>query len=373
MTEDQFTAYWLEQLASLGFETTNWEEDSVQLLFIRAGAHIWADLTSVMSDKTRAPYASLARGDYLDLLGQYHFKLPRNGAIPTKGEMVLTSSLAAPIHTWVDGEIIIADAPEAPANTYRIDVGDTLNPGSTLTVDVSAEIPGKAANIVPDSTLYLWTPLVGVTVTNPAREDSSTWITQSGQDEESESRYSDRLSSRFDRLAIGTDGAYRAWALEAVPDLTDAIVKEGATAMSVLIIGRTTTGAMTSEQIEDVEDYLNGATDGRQRRMINDILYVQSATVVTTPALNLVVTCDTAQSSDVDARVTASLLDFLAGLPIGGEVVAPAAVGKVYASRIYSAVMSQAGVRNVSGVPSDIILQPTDIYQPTITLTVVTT
>lgn len=373
MTEDQFTEYWLAQLASLGFEADNWEDDSVQVLFIRAGARIWADLTSILSDKARAPYASLARGDYQDLLGEKHFNLPRNPAIATAGEMVLTSSLAAPIHSWNDGEIVIADAPEAPANTYRILLGDTLNPGSSLTVDVAAEVPGKAANILPNQTLYLWTPLVGVTVTNPPRSGSSTWIETAGQDEESEARYADRMMSRFDRLAIGTDGAYRAWALEAVPEITRVIVKEGSGELEVLIIGATDTGGLTSDQIEDIEDYINGVTDGQKRRFINDVITVQSATVVTTPALNLIVTCDTALSSDVSSRVSGALLDFLTELPIGGEVVAPAAVGKVYASRIYAAVMGQAGVRNVSGVPSDIVLQPTDIYQPTINITVVTT
>jgi uncharacterized phage protein gp47/JayE len=373
MTEDEFLDYWLAQLASLGFQTTNWEEDSVQLLMFRAGARVWADLSSVMADKARAPYPSLARGDYQDLLGQYTYKLTRTPAIATQGEMLLTSSAAAPIHTWNDGEIIIADAAEAPANTWRIDTGDTLNPGATLTVEVTAETPGSAGNITPNTTLYLWTPMVGVTVTNPARSGSSTWITTNGQEEEDSARYADRMMSRYDRIAMGTDGAYRAWALEAVPEITDAIVKEGATAMSVRIIGRTESGGLTAGQISDIEDYLNGVTDGIQRRMVNDVLYVESATVVTTPALNLTVTCTTALSSDVSSRVTASLLDFLAELPIGGEVIAPAAVGKVYASRIYSAVMSQAGVKNVSGVPSDITLQPTDIYQPTINITVLTT
>lgn len=373
MTEDEMTAYWLAQLASLGFEADNWEEDGVQIRLIRGGARVWADLTSVMSDRTRAPYPSLARNEYLNLLGQYTYKLPRVQAIATQGQMKLTSSLAAPTHVWNDGEIVIADAPEAPANTWRVDVGDTLNPGSTLLVDVTAEEAGKEANILPNRTLYLWTPLVGVTVTNPPKTGSSTWITTQGQDEESDERYSDRMSSRYDRLAIGTDAAYRAWALEAVPTVTRIIVKEGSDEFEVQIICATDTGGLGPGDEEAIEDYINGVTDGIQRRMMNDRITALSAQVVTTPALNLIVTCDTALSSDVSSRVTAALLDFFRRLPIGGEVVAPAAVGKVYASRIYSAVMSQAGVRNVSGVPADITLQPIDIYQPTINITVVTT
>lgn len=370
-TEEQALDYALGQLASLGFQATSWQEGSIQYTIVRVLSRLYSDLTIAVSDKAAGNYARFARGKYQDELGEHTFDIERIGAVETEGEMVLTSSATAPIHTWVAGELVIADQPQEPANTWRVNDAGTLNPGEELTFDVTAEVAGTDANIAPNTPLYLWTPLVGVEVTNPPRDLSSTWITTQGQDAEESTRYADRMLGRWNRTSLGTEEAYAAWALEAVPELTRVLVIEGDVSGEVRIIGATASGGLTGDQITAIEEYLLGVTDGRVRRLINDTLIVESATVVTTPALSLVVTCDSSQAFDCSSRSSQALLTMLAAIPIGGEIISPLTIGQIYSSRIYGAIMPLTGVRNVSGVPADFPLQPTDIYQPAITITVV--
>jgi uncharacterized phage protein gp47/JayE len=370
-TEDEALKLGLEYLSGFGFQATSWQSGSIQYSIVRLLARLYSDLTIGISDAAASGWAKKARGVYLDMLGEYDRDLPRQGAIATIGNMVLTSTAAAPIHTWGVEEIVIADAPTAPANTWRITLGNTLNPGTSVTVSVKAETAGSAANIGANATLYLWTPLVGVTVTNPANDLSTTWITTAGQDIESDTRYIERLIGRWHRLSLGTLDAYKAWVLEADPTITRVVVKNGTAQGQIRIIGATASGGISASQILTVSNYLNGVTDGKQRRLINDSLLIEGATTVTTPALTLIVTCDAALSSDVVSRVTKAINDMLALLDIGGEIISPSTVGKILASKLYGAIMSQAGVRNVTGVPADIVLQPTDIYVPTISITVV--
>lgn len=371
VTEDEALALALGLLSGYGFQATSWQSGSIQHTIVRLLSRLYSDLTIAVSDQAASGFARKARGAYLDEMGSKWFDMPRQAALFTVGNVVLTSTAAAPVHSWGVDEIIVADAPTAPANTYRITLADTLNPSTVKVVSVKAEVAGSAANIGANTTLYLWTPLVGVTVTNPANDLSTTWITSAGQDLESDSRYVERLIGRWNRLSLGTLESYKAWVLEADPTVTRCVVVSSLGSSQVRIIGASASGGLTAAQISTIRNYLDGVTDGRQRRLINDILSIESATVVTAPALTLTVTCDAALSSDVVARVTKALNDTITALPIGGEIIAPSATGKVVAAKLYGAIMGQAGVRNVSGVPADINLQPTDIYAPTIAITVV--
>jgi uncharacterized phage protein gp47/JayE len=372
-TEDEALKLGLEYLSSFGFQATSWQSGSIQHSMVRFFSRLYSDLTIGISDAAASGWAKKSRGVYLDLLGEYDRDLIRQAAIATVGNMILTSTAAAPVHTWGVEEIVIADAPTAPANTWRITLGGTLNPGTSVTVSVKAETAGSAANIGANSTLYLWTPLVGVTVTNPANDLSTTWITTSGQDRESDTRYIERLIGRWHRLSLGTLDSYKAWVLEADPTITRviAVTNSSLVAGGVRLICATATGGISAAQITTVSNYLNGVTDGKQRRLLNDSLSIESATLVATPALDLAVTCDSALSSDVAARVTKALNDMLALLPIGGEIVAPNITGRIFASKLYGTTMGQAGVRNVTGITGDFPLQPTDIYVPTIAITVI--
>jgi uncharacterized phage protein gp47/JayE len=373
VTEDQALETLLGFLESFGFQTTSWQSGSVQRNLIQMSARVYSDLTETIADVAKSGFAKLATGLYADYLGVYSYKLVRVAATNTLGQMVLTSSAAAPVHNWVAGELLMADADVGEnANTFEVLDAGTLNPGNSVTVNVRAAVAGVAGNVAPNIPLFLWTPLVGVTATNPPLAGSSTWITTPGADAEADPRYSDRMLGRWDRLTYGnTEGAYRAWALEALPELTRVAVSFGASG-AVTVIGATATGGLTGPQISTITDYMNGATDGVGRRPVNDVLTVASATTITTPAVTATITVSSPYSADAIARVTAALIALFGLIPLGG-IVLPGQPGKILLSDLYKTVMAQQGVVNVvfTSPVADITLAVTDIYSPTIALTMI--
>lgn len=385
VSEDDVLAFLLDALDSLGFQATSWQSNSAARTLTQLFARVTSDLTFSIADITAGGFAGLAKGPYADLLGQYMFKLTRVLALPALGQMVLTSDIAAPVHTWADGELLIADAPQgSTANTYTVDsIGiTTLNPGTSIQVFVRAAVPGSAANrLAPNSSsLQLWTPLVGVTVSNPPNPPTTpanTWITRPGTDNETDGpggRYNARMTGRWDRLTYGnTDGAYTAWVLEAVPAVTRLLVREGTTEGSVHIVAATAIGGIDAGQILAIRNYLTGATDGVGRRPINDILEIVSANQVTLPPLGLTITVQSPFSADAIARVSDALVSLIGTLPIGGKKLQNSSVGKVLLADLYKAVMAQAGLLDVDfSIVSDIALAQDDIYAaiPAITMVI---
>ncbi len=372
VTEEKALETILDNLSSVGFSATSWQSGSIQYTFWRFIAKLYAGFTNYASDVTKSGFAKQASGDYQDALGVYSFDLPRVAALTTQGTVRVSLAADATAASWGEGELQFADAPSAPANSFRITEAGSLLPGEFVDIDAECETAGAAGNIAPNTTLYFWTPIEGLTVTNPAISGSSTWVTRNGQEEEKQARYAERMVGRWSRLSYGNiEGAYKAWALEALPELTRVTVREGPNDGEVIVTGATETGTITEEQIQIIADYINGVTDGVGRRPINDILIVQSATALSTPAVEITVVCESAYASDADDRVSLALSDLFGSLPIGGEINPPDTTGKVYTSRMYQAVMGQTGIKNVTGLPSDVSLTIDQIYTPAITVTVI--
>jgi hypothetical protein len=374
VSEGQATETLLQYLAGQGYQATSWQDGSIQKTLVKGFGKLYSAISGVVSDLAAAGYPKLAQGLYQDALGQYWYNLDRVPATATIGTMTLTLSAAAAPAAWLASDLVVAAAPQAPANSYRILDPGSLGPGASGTFSFAAESPGAAGNIPPNATLYFWTPIAGLSATNPALTGTSTWVTTPGTDVESPERYGDRMIGRWSRLTYSnTEGAYRAWALEALPSLTRVTAGPGTNPGEVLVTGATALGGLDAGQITTITDYINGVPDNIGRRPINDILIVQSASSVSAPTISLIVTCDSQFAGTCASRVTAALISLFGSLPIGGEKISPNPLGYVFASRIYQTTMAEQGVRNVSGVPFDILLSPTDIYTPTIVITIVTT
>lgn len=373
VTSEQALTTMLEFLEGLGFQATSWQPGSIQRTLIHGFADLYAGLTVVVSDLARAPFPQHARGDYQDLLGEHVFDLPRNPALATGGTFQVSLSAAAAPAAWADGELVFADAAQDPANTFRNVGADSINPGQTITIDVVAEQPGAAGNIPNSVPLFLWTPITGLSATNPAPVGQSAWYSTEGQDAESAERYAERMTLRWARLSAGTEGAYRGYALEALPALTRVIATRGAAEGTVRVIGATAVGGLTAGQISAIEDFLNGVTDGVPKRPINDVLTVESATVRTSPAIDITVTVDSPSAGTIASDVETALADLFGSLPIGGEKIAPDPSGYVRQARMYGAVMALDGVRNVTGIPADLLLGALEVYAPAVTVDVVPT
>lgn len=380
VTEDEALQTILDILSQAGFQATSWQSGSIQILTLRLFAKIWSKVAGQISLIAAGGFTTLAATTnggtpFLRLLAKYFYDIDYLPAQATIGQVLLTASAAAPVTTWSAGDIIVSDSPVGTdgAQTYTITTGGSLSPGNAASYEFKANVPGAAGNIAPGTTLYLWTPLVGITPTNPALvPDSNTWVTTPGQDEESDARLLMRCIGRWSRLSYGNvQGAYVGWALEALPALTRVQVAGAAGDGTVRIIGATALGAIDSGQQATIVDYINGVTDGKGRRPINDIVSAEGAATVTSPAITVTAYATPAAQDLASPTITAKLLTFFGQQPIGGVRLQGNQGRILYDDILDTAKHALAGVRSVSlSITDDVLLNPGEIYIPTITVNV---
>lgn len=390
--EDVMLAGCLGILDSLGFQATSWQSTSASRIAVQLIAKLASDVTYAIVDIAGSMHAGLASGAYADDLGQGTFDLARVQATQATGVMMLTASAAAPIQAWAANDLLIADSELDTARTFTVTSAGVINPGTSVPVNVIASAPGIGSNIPPNiATMTLRTPLIGVTVTNPPQPPTTpvnTWVVVPGSDAETDGpggRYNARMVGRWSRLSYGnTDGAYRAWCLEALPALTRLSVRNGATEGSIHIVGATAVGGLSGAQtgfypspqvgtgeIGTILAYLTGAVDGVGRRPINDALEVVSANQIVTPALGLNIVVSSPFSADAVARVTAALSSYIQSLPIGGVVLPGASSGVVLMSELYSVVMAQGMLNVTFSFSGDVALSADDIWTPAISISMI--
>lgn len=382
VTEDEALATILEVLGQVGFQATSWQSGSIQVLTLRMFARTWSKLSKTIALIAAGGFTTLAAttdggSPFLRLLAKYFYKTDFLPAQNTIGQILLTSTATAPLLTFAAGDIIVSDSPQGTenANTFTCTEGGSLGPDSTLSVEFKADIAGARGNIAPGSTLYIWTPaLIGITATNPALvPDSNTWVTTPGQDEESDARLLLRCLGRWERLTYGnTDGAYVGWALEALPALTRVQIASAAGDGTVRLIGATDLGAIDAGQITTIEDYIDGATDGVGRRPLNDIFSAEGSVTVTTPPITVTAYCVAGARAAAPAAITAKLLTFIGKQPIGGVRLTGTHGRILYDDLLDTAKTALTGVRSVAlSISSDVLLNPGEIYLPTITVNTV--
>lgn len=378
-TEDQALASLITILQQLGFQATSWQSGSIQVTFLRMMSRVWSSLATSVQQIAAGGFTTLAGSGtiagtsaFLTLLALYVYNLERVDATSTIGQVLFTSSAAAPIHTWAAGDIIVSDQPSgtAGANTYACTAGGTLGPSSTVLVEFAATIAGVAGNIATGTTLYLWTPRVGIVATNPAFGATGTWITTPGQDAESDASLVSRCIGRWSQLTYGNiNGAYEAWARAALPSLTRVRVSSAPGDGSITIIGATALGPIDAGQITTITDYINGTTDGVGRRPLNDIISVVGATTVS-PALTVTAYALSSVLDTIAATIGAALASYIGTVPIGGNSL-QGTQGRVLYSQLLSIVQQQTGVKSaLLSITSDVLLNPEEIYSPVITVNV---
>jgi len=384
VTPAQVIAGVTDMLNGFGFQASAWQTLSANSIIIQTVAALISDATYAIVDIASSMHAGLASGAYADALGTYTFNLTRVPAAAAQGQMILTSSIAAPPHTFAANSLLIADSSADDANTYNVVTGGTLNPGTSMVVNVLAAVPGTRANVPPSlTTLELRTPLIGVSVTNPPNPPTTpvnSWLTTPGTDQETDGpggHYNARMIGRWSRISPNNiEGAYRAWVLEALPAINRLKISEGAAEGAIHIVAATAAGAIDAGQITTVKNYLNGVTDGVGRRPINDVLEVVGATQLTTTDLNATITVRSPFAADAVARVTAAFTALLADpvlSPIGGKTLPGSSSGAVFIADLYAAAMAQQGVTNVDFPfqPFYLPLGPDQLWAPAITVAMV--
>lgn len=370
VTEDEALATCLEILKQLGFNATSWQTGSAQLTIVRFVARVMSLFSTKLSEIAAGGFTTLAQSVYLTALAQYIYNLERIAPQPTIGVIRLTSSAGAPVHTWAAGDLIVADDENgvAGAHSYTCTEGGTLGPNSFIDIEFSADIPGTGSNIAPSVTLFMWTPLVGVVATNPVLTGSNTWITTPGENEESDARLAMRCLGRWEKLTYGnTDGAYRGWALDALPALQRVSMKSAPGDGTVTLIGATSLGGLSPTQETEIEDYVNGVNDGIGRRPINDIFSAESADILTTPALVITSYVLPGDAAATPARITAALLEYFGQLRIGGKQLVTSQ-GYVLFDEIVKRSKTSGVQSNEFSISANIPLAYNQIYIPAITV-----
>ncbi len=380
-TEDEILATILRALGQAGFEATSWQDGSIQLTILRLLARLMAALGITIQQVAAGGFTVLAgsgeianTSPFLALLARYVYNVTPGEATNTLGQVLLTSIPAAPLYTIAAGDLVVSDQPAgtAGANTYTNTAGGTLAPNSTLSLEFKADTAGQVANIPTGTTLYLWSPLAGVTPSNPAYLALGTWITTPGSDKESDASIVAKCIGQWAQLTYGNiNGAYEVWARKALPALTRVSVQSAAGDGTVVLVGATALGPLTSPQCTTITDYLNGTTDGVGRRPLNDIVSTIPATTLSTPALTIeaYVTSDVIDS--IAATMSDALLTYIGTIPIGGTKLTIPSTGVVLVEELGAIAQKLFGVRKaVLSVTTDIPLGATEIYTPAITVNV---
>lgn len=367
VTEAEALDICLDLLTTMGFNATSWQSGSKARTLVQLTSRLYAQTTDVIAQIAAGGFNGLATGGWLTALSASHYENTRVAAITTQGEMVLTSTATAPPHVIAIGDLQISTTATSTAatQTYRNTTGGTLNPGSTLTLAFEAEVAGDDANIANGSTLYMWTPLVGVTVTNPAIGTTGTWITRPGVDVESDAVLTQRNADKWAQLSYAaTDGAYANWAREALPGVVTRVKVRSNNpygAGTVDVVCATATGGISAGQATTVLDYING-TDGVGRRPINDIPSVQSAAVHTPTVGGIVTVAAAYQTTTTEAVIKAALDSYFNALDIGGTVIPPSSSGVAVYSKMVAAVEALPGVISAALTPTaDIALSELQI------------
>jgi uncharacterized phage protein gp47/JayE len=348
ITEDQATTTILDILTSLGFAGTSWQSGSMQLNMVKTLARLVSSFSETIATITQGGFNDEATGGWLTLLSKSHYDNDRIAADFTEGQVLLTSAPTAPSsYTIVASQLVVADS--IHGYTYRNTTGGTLVPGGTLTLDFIAETAGIARDVTVGTITIMKTPLAGVTCLNPAITGSSTWITSNGADEESDESLRSRNRTKWATLAPNPPGeAYEYYTRQADPSVTRVYVDtdnpRGPGTLDVWIAGAN--GPLSPGTISDIEDYMDGTTDGIPRigtlhdaQFASAIQYDQAVSGV----IYILAAYNTTANQDV---IKAAITAAFRAIPIGGVKTPDSLVGKIPIGSIYQAILPNTGVLN---------------------------
>lgn len=301
-------------LSDLGFSATSWQPGSVQLTIVEAIALVGAVLQSNIASLSYLGFSSDAEGDMLTGLSESHFANDRLPPVATRGYVRFSGGVSGPPHTISAGSAIVAATVGGTTHQYRNVDAITVPLSGYVDAIVEAEVPGEGANVGNGTITTLVTSYAGVSVSNPAYGTTGTWLTVSGENEESDSALRERNATKWSTLSVVTaiDDRYEYIARTAVNNCRVRIDSSNpagpGTAYLYLALE---TGAAGSPQVTLVQDAITAAYLG------------PGITVVASAATSVAVTATVyyapgAVSATVQAAVEAAIADFINGAPIGG-------------------------------------------------------
>jgi len=334
---------WAFSLNIPTLEATAWQPGSVPLSIVEMDSEAMADFSELQAKVAAGGFLTTGVDAWLDLWLEDMYGFEREPGTPTTGTIVLTDAASAGPFVIAIGDIWVGTA---DGLRFVNTAGGTLTQGGTLSLAVQADRVGTAHNVANDDIDTMFTPLPGVTVTNPI--GASGWIIEAGTNRETDEEYRARASSRWPALGIGaTADGYDLWARTASAGVTRTLVRNHpSTAGTVQIYLAGGAGAVSGAVVTAVDEYIQPrvplssiavvASASTFAYTIAGTLYVPAgygAAAVAIIGQNLAALNGGGENTDGE------LLD---GIPIGGTI---------YASAIIEEVMRTPGARNFVMTP----------------------
>lgn len=341
LTVDEIKTAIYDVLAGYGVATTGWKPGAVVRTMIAGVAIVLAALSSLIALVTRSGFLELSEGPWLTLVARYIYDTERSEGTFASGAVLASNSTGA-VYSLDPGDLILSNTTTGATyrNTAAVVIGSMA---SNVEVAVVADQLGSDGTAQVGEIDALVTPLLGVTVTNAAAIV--------GTDEQSDTSLRSAAQERAGALSPdGPSDAYRYFARTAVRADGTAIgvtrikvTPDGDGGVTVLVA--TATGGVTGTQGNPATDLGAVFADVEANAVpLGVTLTVASADAL---AVNIVAAVWVREglslsNAQIEDRVQDAITLLLSEIPIGGDVISPAA-GKVYREGIQGCIADTIG------------------------------
>lgn len=344
----------LDVCATLGLQTTAWQQGSVIRTFIKVMSQEIATKSAMDPEIAKGGFGDLASPDWAKLWADAIYAVAFVPAAPAVGLVTFTNT--EPTQYDADpGEIIVAHF--LTGKTYRNQAAISILASSTLpNVVVQADEVGTASNAAPNEITTMVTTLVGVTVTNPAAV--------LGADEETTDALVARTRTKLGSLSpLGPKEAYNYVVQTPEFSPTSTPITRSRTAANpsigtVLVYLATASGPPTPADVAICQ----AAIDQWAEPWCVEALAL-AATSLVVPVTYQVWLKSSLTQAQVLSAIAGALASYLASVPVGGALVPPD-TGAVYVERLLHVIHNATpGIELVEiTVPAaDVVVAPSQV------------
>ncbi len=319
---------------AIGLPVSSWQAGDPTRSLFHVESEFLSSLEQIVVNFIASGFLDYATGIWLKILAYQVFGVTVPDATYATCDVVLSNSGGGLYSDIAAGDIILKNT--TTGKTYRNTTGGTLasggSPATTLTITVRADEAGSDSSAGSGEIDVLVTNLLGVTCTNP--------LSAIGIDEQEEA--TTRQQCRDMLGALSPNGPKEAYSFVARNSALS-----GTTAVTRV---RTYSDSDTG----DVTVYLAGPAGGvleADRALVEAAILKWSTPLCITPtvysATNVIVpvtytlwvykSCNKTVA-EVELAVEAALQGMVAVRPIGGDIIAPATMGRLYLSMIESTI-----------------------------------
>lgn len=319
---------------ALGLSVTSWAPGDPTRSLYHFLADVVRDLEVNVAGYVASGFLDHATGDWLTLLAKQVYNVDRVEATYASTTVTLTNTSGG-LYVLAAGDVTAQSS--TSGKTYRNTSGGTLAASdgitpTTLALDFIADEPGSDSSASATEIDTLVTTLLGVTCSNATGA--------LGLDEEDNASLRDRCRAKLGTLSPnGPADAYsfvvRSSELTGVTDITRArVVGDSATGdVTVYVAGANgpVAGASVTAAQDAVEEWATPLT------ITPTVSNASGVTVNVIYELWMYASVGETQAT-IKAAISAALTAMFAARPIGGDIIAPAATGKLYHSLIVSTI-----------------------------------